>query len=103
MAKLTFLGAAGCVTGSKYLLEPNGKKLLVDCGLFQGSNEMKDRTWKRLPVERRTIYYAVLTHTHLDHTGRLPVLVKDGYSRTIFANAATIELTEILLRDSAHL
>src|SRR6266576_2656623 len=75
MAKLTFLGAAGCVTGSKYLVEAAGKKLLVDCGLFQGTNELKDRNWKPLPVD----------------------------PGAIFANPATIELTEILLKDSAHL
>lgn len=103
MAKLTFLGAAGCVTGSKYLVEAAGKKLLVDCGLFQGTNELKDRNWKPLPVEPATIDYAVLTHAHLDHTGWLPVLVRDGYRGPIFANPATIELTEILLKDSAHL
>jgi metallo-beta-lactamase family protein len=103
MAKLTFLGAAGCVTGSKYLVEAAGKKLLVDCGLFQGTNELKDRNWKPLPVEPATIDYAVLTHAHLDHTGWLPVLVRDGYRGPICANPATIELTEILLKDSAHL
>ena len=103
MAKLTFLGAAGCVTGSKYLVEAAGKRLLVDCGLFQGSNELKDRNWKPLPVDPKAIDYAVLTHAHLDHTGWLPVLVKDGYRGAIFANPATIELTEILLKDSAHL
>jgi metallo-beta-lactamase family protein len=103
MAKLTFLGAAGCVTGSKYLVEAAGKRLLVDCGLFQGTNELKDRNWKPLPVDPRTIDYAMLTHAHLDHTGWLPVLVRDGYRGPIFANPATIELTEILLKDSAHL
>ncbi len=103
MAKLTFLGAAGCVTGSKYLLEANGKRLLIDCGLFQGSNELKDRNWKPLPIDPKTIDYAVLTHAHLDHTGWLPKLVKDGYRGPIFANAATMELTGILLKDSAHL
>ena len=103
MAKLTFLGAAGCVTGSKYLVEAAGKKLLVDCGLFQGTNELKDRNWKPLPVDPGTIDYAVLTHAHLDHTGWLPVLVGEGYRGPIFANPATIELTEILLKDSAHL
>jgi metallo-beta-lactamase family protein len=103
MAKLTFLGAAGCVTGSKYLVEAAGKRLLVDCGLFQGTNELKDRNWKPLPVDPKTIDYAVLTHAHLDHTGWLPVLVKDGYRGPIHANPATIELTEILLKDSAHL
>ena len=103
MAKLTFLGAAGCVTGSKYLVEAADKKLLVDCGLFQGTNELKDRNWKPLPVDPNTINYAVLTHAHLDHTGWLPVLTRDGYHAPIFANPATIELTEILLKDSAHL
>ncbi len=103
MAKLTFLGAAGCVTGSKYLVEAAGKRLLVDCGLFQGTNELKDRNWNPLPVDPKGIDYAVLTHAHLDHTGWLPVLVKDGYRGSIYANPATIELTEILLKDSAHL
>lgn len=103
MAKLTFLGAAGCVTGSKYLVEAAGKRLLVDCGIFQGSNELKDRNWNPLPVDPQTIDYSMLTHAHLDHTGWLPVLVSGGYRGPIFANPATIELTEILLKDSAHL
>ncbi|HEV3374212.1 MAG TPA: MBL fold metallo-hydrolase [Candidatus Acidoferrum sp.] len=103
MAKLTFLGAAGCVTGSKYLVEAAGKRLLVDCGLFQGTTELKDRNWKPLPIDPKSIDYVLLTHAHLDHTGWLPVLVKAGYRGPIFANPATIELTEILLKDSAHL
>jgi metallo-beta-lactamase family protein len=103
MAKLTFLGAAGCVTGSKYLVEAAGKKLLVDCGLFQGTDDLKDRNWKPLPVDPKTIDYLVLTHAHLDHTGWLPVLVRDGYNKTIFANPATIDLTGLLLKDSGHL
>ena len=102
MAKLTFLGAAGCVTGSKYLVDAAGKKLLVDCGLFQGTNELKERNFKPLPGDPKTIDYAVLTHAHLDHTGWLPVLARD-YRGPIFANPATIELTELLLKDSAHL
>jgi metallo-beta-lactamase family protein len=103
MAKLTFLGAAGCVTGSKYLVEAAGKKLLVDCGLFQGTDDLKERNWKPLPVDPKSIDYLVLTHAHLDHTGWLPVLVRDGYSRPIFANPATIELAKLLLKDSGHL
>jgi len=103
MAKLTFLGAAGSVTGSKYLVEAAGKKLLVDCGLFQGTEDLKQRNWNPLPVDPKTIDYLVLTHAHLDHTGWLPVLVRDGYKKAIFANPATIELVGILLKDSGHL
>ena len=103
MAKLTFFGAAGCVTGSKYLVEAAGKRLLVDCGIFQGTQELQDRNYKPLPVDPKTIDYQVLTHAHLDHSGWLPVLVKSGYRGPIYANPATIELTTILLKDSAHL
>jgi metallo-beta-lactamase family protein len=103
MAKLTFLGAAGTVTGSKYLVEAAGKRLLVDCGIFQGSDELSDRNYKPLPTDPKTIDYAVLTHAHLDHTGWLPCLAKAGYRGPIHANAATIELTTLLLKDSAHL
>jgi metallo-beta-lactamase family protein len=103
MAKLTFLGAAGSVTGSKYLVEAAGKRLLVDCGIFQGSQELQDRNYKPLSIDPKTIDYAVLTHAHLDHTGWLPVLVKAGYRGPIFANPATIELSTLLLKDSAHL
>ena len=103
MAKLTFLGAAGCVTGSKYLVEIAGKKLLVDCGLFQGTDELKQRNWCRLPMDPNTIDYVMLTHAHLDHTGWLPLLCRDGYRNPIYANPATIELTGILLKDSGHL
>ena len=103
MAKLTFLGAAGCVTGSKYLVEAAGKKLLIDCGLFQGTDDLKQRNWSPLPVDPKTIDYLVLTHAHLDHTGWLPVLCRDGYRKPIFANPATIDLTGLLLKDSGHL
>ncbi len=103
MAKLTFLGAAGCVTGSKYLVEAAGKRLLVDCGLFQGLEDLKQRNWNPLPIDPRTFDYAILTHAHLDHTGWLPVLVRSGFNKNIYANPATIELTELLLKDSGHL
>jgi metallo-beta-lactamase family protein len=103
MAKLTFLGAAGTVTGSKYLVEAEGKRLLVDCGLFQGLKELRLRNWNPLPEKPSSYDYCVLTHAHLDHTGYLPRLVRDGYSGPIFADAATIELCNILLPDSAHL
>ncbi len=80
-----------------------GKKLLVDCGLFQGMENLKERNWNPLPVDPKTIDYLVLTYAHLDHTGWLPVLVRDGYNKPIYANPATIELTQILLKDSGHL
>lgn len=103
MAKLTFLGAAGTVTGSKYLVEAAGKRLLVDCGIFQGSDELSNRNYQPLSVDPKTIDFAVLTHAHLDHTGLLPRFVKAGYRGPIYANPATIELTALLLKDSAHL
>src|SRR6266566_2581067 len=103
MAKLTFLGAAGTVTGSKYLVEAAGKKLLLDCGIFQGSPELSARNFKPLTVDPKSIDYCVLTHAHLDHVGWLPCLVRDGYQGPIYANPATIELATISLKDSAHL
>jgi metallo-beta-lactamase family protein len=103
MAKLTFLGAAGSVTGSKYLVEAAGKRLLIDCGIFQGLRELTERNFQPLSVDPHTIHYLALTHAHLDHTGWLPVLVKEGYSGPIYANPATIDLTALLLKDSAHL
>jgi metallo-beta-lactamase family protein len=103
MPKLTFLGAAGTVTGSKYLVEAANKRLLLDCGIFQGTPELSERNYKPLPTDPKSIDYVVLTHAHLDHTGWLPCLVRDGYRGTIFANPATIELTTLLLKDSAHL
>src|ERR1700740_1497725 len=102
MAKLTFLGVAGTVTGSKYLVGAAGKRLLVDCGIFQGSSELSDRNYASLPVDPKTIDYVVLTRAQWDHTGWLPRLVKDGYRGSIYANPATIELTSLLLKDSAH-
>jgi metallo-beta-lactamase family protein len=103
MPKLTFLGAAGTVTGSKYLVEAEGKRLLVDCGLFQGLKELRLRNWNPLPEKPSTFDWCLLTHAHLDHTGYLPRLVRDGFHGPIYANTATIELCTILLADSAHL
>jgi metallo-beta-lactamase family protein len=103
MAKITFLGAAGTVTGSKYLIEAEGKRLLVDCGLFEGSKELKQRNWNRLPIDPATIDWVLLTHAHIDHTGYLPRLVRNGFRGPIYSNVATRELCELLLPDSAHL
>jgi metallo-beta-lactamase family protein len=103
MAKITFLGAAGTVTGSKYLIETGGKKLLVDCGLFQGGRDLTQRNWNKLPMDAATIDWVVVTHAHIDHTGYLPKLVSAGYRGPIYCDAATHELCQLLLLDSAHL
>ncbi len=103
MAKITFLGAAGTVTGSKYLIEAGGKRLLVDCGLFEGSKELEQRNWDKLPVDPATVEWVLLTHAHIDHTGYIPRLVRNGFRGPIYSNAATHELCNILLPDSAHL
>jgi len=103
MAKITFLGAAGTVTGSKYLLDAGGKRLLVDCGLFQGSKDLQQRNWNPLTVDPATIDWVLLTHAHIDHTGYLPRLVAAGYRGPVYADAATHELCNLLLPDSAHL
>ncbi|HWA88768.1 MAG TPA: MBL fold metallo-hydrolase [Rhizomicrobium sp.] len=101
--QLSFLGAAGTVTGSKYLLEHDGQRVLVDCGLFQGYKALRLKNWARLPVEPRSIAAVVLTHAHLDHSGYLPLLVKQGFRGPVFCTEATKELCEILLPDSGHL
>jgi metallo-beta-lactamase family protein len=103
MARITFLGAAGTVTGSKYLVEAGGKRLLVDCGLFEGSKELKQRNWESLPLDPATIDWVLLTHAHIDHTGFLPRLTHAGFRGPIYSNAATRELCALLLPDSAHL
>ncbi len=103
MATLTFLGATGTVTGSKYLLEAGGERLMVDCGLFQGHKELRERNWNPLPVPAASINWLLLTHAHLDHVGYIPRLVKDGFRRRILASPATVDLTKIVLPDSGHL
>src|SRR5690242_15351622 len=79
MPKLSFLGAARTVTGSKYLLETNGRKILIDCGLFQGLKELRLRNWAALPFDPADLSAVVLTHAHLDHSGYLPRLAAEGY------------------------
>ena len=100
---LTFLGGAGTVTGSKYLVETERARLLVDCGLFQGHRELRDRNWARFPVEPASIDAVVLTHAHLDHSGYLPALVRDGFRGRIVTTGTTFDLCRLLLRDSGHL
>ena len=101
--KLTFLGATQTVTGSKYLLEHGGKKILVDCGLFQGHKEVRQRNWEKLPIDPRNIDAIVLTHAHIDHSGYIPLLVKNGFRGKIFCSKATFDLCTILLPDSGFL
>ncbi len=103
MATLTFLGATGTVTGSKYLLEAGGERLLIDCGLFQGLKELRLRNWNPLPVPASSIQWLVLTHAHLDHTGYIPRLVKDGFKGQIYGSPATVDLSKLVLPDSGHL
>ncbi len=100
---ITFLGATGTVTGSKYLVSTEKSKVLVDCGLFQGLKQLRLKNWKPLPVDPATIDVVVLTHAHIDHTGYLPLLVKNGFSGKVYCSEATLALCEILLPDSAYL
>lgn len=101
--KLTFLGGVGTVTGSKYLLEHDGVRFLVDCGLFQGYKQLRLRNWAPLPIQPNSIDRVLLTHAHLDHSGYLPLLIKNGYRKNVLCTAATKDLCGILLPDSGHL
>ena len=103
MAKITFYGGVGSVTGSKYLLESNGRRVLVDCGLFQGQKELRERNWQDPPFSPTDIDAVVITHAHIDHTGYLPRLVKLGFSGPVFTSAATADLLKILLPDSGRI
>ena len=103
MPLLTFLGAARTVTGSRHLVETGGHRVLVDCGLFQGSYELRRRNWDDLPVKADTIDAVVLTHAHLDHVGYLPRLVKQGFRGRVFCTGGTQDLAHLILVDSAHL
>ena len=101
--EIRFLGGAGTVTGSKHLLTAGKAKVLVDCGMFQGLRRLRRLNWKPLPVDPRTIDAMVLTHAHIDHSGYLPVLVRDGFRGRVHCTEPTRELVEILLLDSAKI
>ena len=101
--KLTFLGGAGTVTGSKILLEVNYTKILIDCGLFQGLKGLRLKNWKDLPVDESQLDLVFLTHAHLDHSGYLPILIKNGYKGKVYCTKATKDLTEIILLDSGKI
>lgn len=102
-AKLTFLGGVGTVTGSKYLLDVADTRIMVDCGLFQGYKNLRQRNRAPLPVDPSSIDAVVLTHAHLDHSGYLPLLIKNGFRGKVHCTAATRDLCSILLPDSGHL
>lgn len=101
--ELTFLGGAGTVTGSKFLLEHRGRRLLIDCGLFQGLKQLRLRNWMPLPLEAAGIDAVVLTHAHIDHSGFLPSLARQGFKGPVYATDATVDLAGLLLPDSGHL
>lgn len=100
---ITFLGGANTVTGSKYLVRHENESLLVDCGLFQGYKQLRLRNWTPLPIAPSELGAVLLTHAHLDHSGYLPLLVKEGYEGKIYASAGTRDLCKILLPDSGHI
>src|SRR5689334_6917409 len=103
MPSLTFLGAARTVTGSKYLLDVDGQRVLFDCGLFQGLKELRERNWSPLPIRPETINAVVLTHAHIDHSGWLPRLVGQGFRGPIYCTGGTADLCKLVLPDAAHL
>lgn len=103
MVSLTSLGGAGTVTGSKHLLEDEGQRVLIDCGLFQGQKELRLKNWQPLPVRPSSIDAVILTHAHLDHCGYLPRLIREGFRGPIYATPATIDVARLILIDSAFL
>jgi len=103
MTTIQFLGATGTVTGSKYLIEHGSRRIMVDCGLFQGYKPLRLRNWAAFPCDPASVECVILTHAHIDHSGYLPLLVKNGFSGAVYCAEATRDLCEILLPDSGHL
>src|SRR5436190_7026856 len=103
MPTLSFWGAAGTVTGSKYLIESDQGRVLIDCGLFQGLKELRLRNWEEPPFNAASVNAVIITHAHIDHTGYLPRLVRHGFRGPVFCSRGTAELMKILLPDSARL
>ena len=103
MPTLTFLGAARTVTGSKHLIDVDGRRILIDCGLFQGLKDLRLRNWSPLPIPPDTVDAVVLTHAHLDHCGWLPRLVSQGFKGPVYCTGGTLDLCRLVLPDAAHL
>jgi metallo-beta-lactamase family protein len=101
--KLHFLGGAETVTGSKFLIETSSLNILVDCGMFQGMKSLREQNWKDLAFPSSKIDFVLLTHGHLDHTGYLPRLVKQGFQGKIIGTLPTLEIAKIILLDSAKI
>lgn len=101
--QLQFFGATGTVTGSKYLVTAGSKRVLVDCGLFQGLKMLRLRNWQPLPIDPKSVDAVILTHAHIDHSGYLPLFAKQGFSGQVYCTGATADLCGILLPDSGHL
>ncbi len=100
---LTFLGAAGTVTGSRLLVEHDRQRMLVDCGMFQGERELRRRNWEPFPFPPAELTAVAISHAHLDHVGWLPRLVAEGFTGPVYCSPHTAELATIVLRDAAHL
>jgi metallo-beta-lactamase family protein len=103
MASIRFLGAAGTVTGSRFLVEAAGRRALVDAGLFQGMKELRLRNWAPFPVEPASLDAVVLSHAHIDHSGGLPILLRAGFTGEVWCTPATADLARVMLPDSAKL
>src|SRR5690606_28399994 len=103
MTRLTFLGGAGTVKGSRYLLHTDKHRILVDCGMFQGDKNLREKNWAPFPVNPASVHRVLLTHAHIDHSGYIPALVKQGFKGKIICTRATWELCRVLLPDAGFL
>ncbi len=99
MATLSFWGGVGTVTGSKYLIEAERARVLIDCGMFQGLKKLRERNWQDPPFNARSVDAVLITHAHIDHTGYLPRLVKLGFNSPVYCSRGTADLLKILLPD----
>jgi metallo-beta-lactamase family protein len=101
--RLQFLGAAGIVTGSCFLLDTANTRIMIECGMYQGRKEIREKNYENFKVSPRSVDHLLLTHAHIDHSGLIPKLTKNGFSGKIYATKPTIELCEVLLPDSAYI